>query len=390
MFDRLRKRICCYSTFFVGLVLFISFSVIYFVNKNIVYDQNERNLLNVTRNNLMSPPHDIHNLGYSMIVNVDEVISFDSLIDSSDNFYEDIYELIKLESSLLSNIDYSGNKYIYYTTPLRDGEANIIFIDVTQSINGLTTLLNTLFCLYIFLVILVYMVSKYISVYVVKPIEMSYKKQKRFIEDASHELKTPISVISANVDVLLSSNKDNDATKWLNYIKGEALSMSKLITNMLDMASNNTVNLEKVNVSDYLREILNPFELIIVNNDKLLDLNIDDDVFFNVDKVMFREMVCILIDNAIKYSFDDTSISVKLFCDSKNVVFCVKNHGEVISNSDKKYIFDRFYKVDKSRSSKSYGIGLSILKKYCDLLNYVVSVSSNDENGTEFKIIMKN
>ena len=237
------------------------------------------------------------------------------------------------------------------------------------------------------------MVSFIIASKAIKPVEEAFKSQKQFIADASHELKTPLAIINTNIDVLMANRASQikDSEKWLGYIRFQTDRMSKLISNMLFLAkadNNEQLGvLSSFNISDVIMNQLLTFEATIYEQNLKLNTDIQEDISFNGDKESVIQLVGILVDNAIKNSYDNSNIDVKLHIKKQKIVLSVKNIGETISKEHIEKIFERFYRVDESRerTKGGYGLGLSIAKSIATKHNGRIYCNS-DNNNTEFVV----
>ena len=213
--------------------------------------------------------------------------------------------------------------------------------------------------------IIIYMISKKISEDIVKPINETLEKQKQFISDASHELKTPLAVIEANADVLENEIGNN---KWLTYIQSETESMDKLINELLLLAKIENVDsikyYEKINLSEYIETITSMFESIAYEKKIKIITKVQNDIILKCNKQDIEHIVSTLLDNAIKHSVIEKDVEVELFQEKNNNIINIKNCGEPIPKDQQDKIFERFYRVDKARNreEKRYGLGLAIAK----------------------------
>jgi signal transduction histidine kinase len=229
-----------------------------------------------------------------------------------------------------------------------------------------------------------YFITMFLTKWIVKPVEESFEREKRFIGDASHELKTPIAVIMASADAY-SQDKNK---KWLDNIKSESDRMNKLVTELLDLNSleNNHKEFkrEEVDLSKLVESSLLPYESLFFEHNLKFTYDIKKNIKAIVNEDKIKELISILIDNAIKYSDPKGHVKVTLDIDNKDIYLKVSNQGEEIKEEDLNKIFDRFYKVDKSRNRKSsnYGLGLSIAKKIVDLHDGEISVTSKNGKTT--------
>lgn len=238
--------------------------------------------------------------------------------------------------------------------------------------------------------IIIYWISKKVSEIIVKPVYETFEKQKQFISDASHELKTPLAVIEANADVLENEVGNN---KWLTYIQKETESMAKLINELLLLAKIENVddikNYEKFNLSTQVETSASMFESMAHEKQVNITTNIQNDIYVNGNKQDIDHIVSILLDNAIKHSDPYKDIQVILSKEKNTIVLQVKNHGEPIEQDQQDKIFERFYRIDKSRnrSEKRYGLGLAIANSIVQKYNGKIKVECKDRI-TNFKVVM--
>lgn len=240
-------------------------------------------------------------------------------------------------------------------------------------------------------------ISVIISRIAVAPVEKSLKQQMQLVADASHELKTPITVISANTDILLA-NKDStidEQKKWVEYIKTESSRMTALVNNMLYLAKTDENKKEEmksiINLSDTVNGCILPFESICFEKNKSLDTTIVPNIYIKGNESLIKQLIVILIDNAFKYSDENGRIKVAVSEEQDKAVISVWNSGNLIPPDQLKHIFERFYRVDKSRSRTEggYGLGLSIAASIIDSHNAKITVNSTSQTGTMFRCIFK-
>ncbi|MBQ3425517.1 MAG: HAMP domain-containing histidine kinase [Clostridia bacterium] len=220
----------------------------------------------------------------------------------------------------------------------------------------------------------------------IRPIEDSYEKQKQFVADASHELRTPLASIRANTDVLLSKRDSTigEEYKWLEYIKDEAERMTALTNDLLTLARSDSEESEtvypEISFTDTVREVLIENEAVAFENGVTLESTIAEGIKIIVPPEGLKQLVLILIDNALKYTPKGGRIDVTLARDGGRVIFRVSNDGE-ISAEDLPHIFERFYRADKSRARESggYGLGLAIAESLTRSMGGRIAAES--ENG---------
>ena len=225
--------------------------------------------------------------------------------------------------------------------------------------------------------------SYFLSKKTLRPIEENLDLQMQFISNASHELKTPITVISMENEVLLRE-KNHSKEELLNQIKSnleEVNSLSKLVNILLELARNNKITLEKVKVTDIANNAID--KLRVLSNKKNINiLNNLNNLEITANKDILEEVIVIVLDNAIKYS--DKNTTIKIY--SKNSKIFIEDEGIGIKEKDLKYIFDRFYRADKSHSTEGYGLGLSLAKHLTEKMKLKISAYNNKDKGSTFVI----
>ena len=238
---------------------------------------------------------------------------------------------------------------------------------------------------------IIIIISTKITSWIIKPVIETFNKQKQFITDASHELKTPVAVIMANAEAL---ENEPEETKWLENIKSESERMNELISNLLDLAKlENGAQKEEYNTEDLSkiieREILT-FESLMYENKIKLTYNIEENIKLNCNKMQMKQLIAILLDNAIKHSEKEGEIKVTLQKEKNEINLKVTNKGKEIPKEMQEKIFERFYRADESRNRNTnrYGLGLAIAKSIVTNHNGKIEVQSI--NGyTTFTIKLK-
>ena len=239
-------------------------------------------------------------------------------------------------------------------------------------------------------IFLSYIICLYIANKAVKPVEEAYNSQKRFIADASHELKTPLAVVKTNVEILKANKNEtvDSQKKWIDYISFQTDRMSKLVSDLLYLAkadNNEVLGVQsEFNISDTIMNQLLSFEAVIYENELTLNCDIQENIRFLGNKEGINQLVGILLDNAIKHSYKNKEIKVMLKEIKGTIRFVVTNYGEVIPEEDLEKIFERFYRVDKSRSREKggYGLGLSIAKTIVEREKGTIrAISRNNETS---------
>lgn len=211
--------------------------------------------------------------------------------------------------------------------------------------------------------VLFYFLSVYLARKIVNPLEESYQKQKQFISDAGHELKTPVSVVSANAELLSREIGDN---QWLQNIQYENERMGMLVAQLLDLArtENVTPQMEQIDFSRLVAGEALPFESVAFEKGLVLNSNIANGIGVEGNSTQLKQIVSILIDNAIRHSKEQGEVYLSLTKEHGFAKLSVINKGDEIPVEQREQIFERFYRVDTARNSedKHYGLGLAIAK----------------------------
>lgn len=322
-------------------------------------------------------------------------------LDSNDNILEiydysneqiNVEDVKQLVSDIL-NIENKEKEHIgllyfdKYSYSYHKGESLIIY-DNSNVRNNLVTVFNNSVIFLVILELIFIAIANIISRWISKPVEEAFIRQKNFIADASHELKTPLSVITASAEALEKSPKEK---KWLVNIKNESERMNNLIIDLLDLAKTENGNIEMIsgNLSKVVELSTLTFEGIAFEKNIKFDCHIEDNIAMKMNENSIKQLVEILLDNAIKHSKDKGKIEVNLK-ENNGIILSVSNLGDPIPNGEEEKIFDRFYRADKSRNRNDnrYGLGLAIAKNIVILHKGVIKAFS--KNGkTTFQIVFK-
>ena len=240
-------------------------------------------------------------------------------------------------------------------------------------------------------IVIIFWVSKKIAKTIVKPVQDATEKQAQFISDASHELKTPLAVIRTNIDM---AENEKGKSKWIDFAQNEIDSMSKMINELLLLSQIENINksnkIEKCNISEELNLICSGFESMAFEKNIIYNINIEENINLYILKEDLEHIASTLIDNAIKHTSSGNKIIVNLKREKEYIKFEVINQGEEIPIHEREKIFDRFYRIDKSRNrnEKRYGLGLSIAKATVEKYNGIIEVEC--KNGfTKFSVKIK-
>ena len=316
-----------------------------------------------------------------------EIIGFTETNVTMDE--EDIKACVKLATGRSGQV----NEYnLMYVSREMMGKKTLIFTSnagIFTELQG-SLIISTL--LFLGGMAVIFLISLFLSGLAVKPVKKAWEQQKQFVADASHELKTPLTVILANNNIMMS-HKDStvaDERQWLESTEEEANHMKKLIDNMLFLAKSDAgtakIQFSEVNLSEITEGCALIFEPVAFEKEIMTETDIEDGVTVKGDATQLNQLVHILVDNAVKYADSGTSVKIRLHRHGQHAALSVNNRGVPIPKEDIDHIFDRFYRAEKSRTTKGYGLGLSIAQRIVESMNGKIAVVSNEAEGTTFTV----
>ena len=296
------------------------------------------------------------------------------------NTFENHLECIWLNKSISH---FSSTKIYDYTSYVRVNNATFTFLMIG----------------YFVVILLLSFSAITIADKTVEPVKEAFIKQKELIANASHELKTPLTVINTNLSIL-EDNKDKSIesqSKWLNNIIEQTSRMNNLIYQMLDLSKTESLlaseKKEIIHLNDLLEKLLMEFEANAFEKRIEIQANLEANVQLACNKENMIKLFTILIDNAIKYTNVQGKIDINLSQKKSKIIFCIENTGKGIAKTNIDKIFQRFYKEDesyKADSSHSFGLGLAIAKAIVNQLNGTISAESIENEYTKFIVKIPN
>jgi len=369
----------------------------------------------------MSTPRRIspyEGVSFSVILDSDNnMLEIDSVVNLSSDAITRVTELTAGDINTIGTVSIDGRRWSAVVVPfnailhrrleLGDGFAisgssiinndlsYIRFVDVTESYEMLQSLALTLIAATLVVLTVFFFISRFFAKQAIKPMEEAWEKQRQFITDASHELKTPLSVINANCGVLYS-NQDEPVTeqiRWVDSISRATDRMTGLVGSLLSLASMDDTQFELQSSSFDLGEEMTAAvsEMEVVADDKGITMNmeIEADVMIESDKDQVRKVLSTLMENAVKYTQINGEITTTLTKDKRHIICAIKNSGPGIPQDDLPNVFNRFYRGDPARSSDNsgYGLGLAIAEAIADQLGAKLTVDSVVDEYTEFKLV---
>lgn len=323
---------------------------------------------------------------YSVAVSYDgetlEIKNDDSLVYSDE-------ELEKAAKKIIESGKASGvRNNLAFAMADKGGYTLVAFMDNTIIRSSMFTLFRYTLIFGAIALIAFFFFAKYIAKRIVTPLEESYQKQKQFISDAGHELKTPVSVVNANAEMLYREIGDN---RWLDNIRYENERMGLLVGQLLELARTESVapQTERLDFSRLVAGEALPFESVAYEKGLTLCTEIEPSLELTGNPAQLRELTAVLIDNAIRHGETGKNVTVTLCGTHKEVRLSVVNYGEEIPPEQRERLFERFYRADEVRNGadKHYGLGLAIAKAI--IVAHKGSINVNCFDGkVEFSVIL--
>lgn len=279
--------------------------------------------------------------------------------------------------------------YRYRVIDGKDGPA-VVFVD--GSVNRATLLQTTVITAGVLLglLVLALIIVVVLSKRVMKPVAESYEKQKQFVTDANHELKTPLTLILTNLDILEGEMGKNE---WLDDIRSEGQRMAYLVDQLVALSRMDEEGQQPVvcslAVSDIVEDVVSEFLPLAESEGLTLSSDIEQGLVCNGDETLIRRLIAILLDNAVKYCDEGGDISVSLKR-GRGVVLTVENSYKAVDGVELDRLFDRFYRADRSRTyTGGYGIGLSIASSIASKHRGEISAYKKNGERIGFRAVLK-
>ena len=268
----------------------------------------------------------------------------------------------------------------------------VVFLDNSDEVGSTRQIVLILILIAAFFVLAITLVFWFLSKRIVRPFEKNAQMQKQFITDASHELKTPLAIISANAEVLAYKDGENE---WINNITSQVGRVSELVDELLTLNRLEEISelpdVEAVNMSEITSAVADSFTEVFNSRNVGLIRDIQPDVVLNGGKAQLERLVSILSENASKYVTENGEVRITLKKELRYTHLMVFNTCEIDQNVDYSQLFDRFYRPDSSRTSKTggHGVGLSIAKRIVTLHNGTIEAVPT-ENGLCLDVKLSN
>lgn len=409
MITKLRRRFVLVATGAVFLVILLLMGVINAANFTAMDQQTDAVLALLAENEGTFPDSGKVQVDFSEVPEGPELDSVGTMGLSAETPYETRYFTVTIKGNgnlaevdtgniaaistekavaiakVLVNEDaregYYGNyKYLARET---DRGRLYIFLDCSQRLGALRSFLLNSLVVSVFGILAVFLLVLAMSKQAVAPMVESYEKQKEFITNAGHELKTPLAVIDSCATVLELENGEN---KWVTGIREQVIRMNSLTQSLISLArieeSGERLQKERFCISELFREVLESFEAVAESHNKTLSLDIQENLWYVGNAETLAQLCSILTDNALKYADGDSQISISLTQQGKKLLFISENQTQGLQPGVQKHLFDRFYRGEGG--TPGHGIGLSMAQSIAAAHNGKIEAYSQD--GSRLKI----
>lgn len=402
MESKLRKKFIYFS---VGIIAIVLLSIMAFVNVTNFYNlkrSSDELLKTLVENNGVMPSFKLNDnskeektVYLKNFSNRFFTVKTDNkknviTVNTDDVFFTSASEAVEYAKDVLSSGKsrgyYGGFKYVVENT--ENGKL-IAFVDVVKDFDVFYSNLGNSIVISFFVLGFVTFFSFVLSKKAVAPMVQAYEKQNAFITDASHELKTPLAIINTSADVL---EMESGESKWTGNIHKQVNRLNGLIGNLISLTKleeSDDLDRLEFSLSDTLDDCVMDVKDYALSLDKNIVTDIEKDISFKGDEKLIRQVIGILLDNAIKYAREKSDINVKLTKQNKKIVFTVENEADNLEIKNYNILFERFYRADSSRNSKTggYGIGLSIAQSI--VLKHKGKISADSFDGERIVFTVK-
>ena len=298
-------------------------------------------------------------------------------------------------SAALNNTQekYSGTTYRIKADKMKGNSHGlyyyIVYLDITQDLKTITTTVWTSIGALAIAIVVLVAVTYVLVMLQMRTYENSINRNNQLVSDISHEFNTPLAIIKSSMQQVLAApeSKIEDESDSLVAVTHEAGRLSRMVKDMLVLSrsDNQRLIIEKSNcdITAIVKEVVEPFQMMCELDGKTMEIDIEEDVKSRTDEDKLRQAIIILLDNATKYTREGEGVSVSLYTTFSKFVVEVADTGDGVDPSELQNIFERFYRIDKSRTSETggSGLGLSIVKAIMIALKGKVYASINDPKG---------
>ena len=394
MFRKLKLKFILTNVVTLTVVLVMIFSGMYFSMRGFLKFQADMILHTIAKEEALNPNFDpaLIRFFFTKVNASGEIIGHLSGITISTEDMGALKEEVLKVGATTGKITQGKYKFKFLKFPKEYGFI-IVFLDYSVEEIMYKPLITVSTFIALLSIALVFVISLFLANRSIRPIKTSWEKQAVFIADASHELRTPLAVVNSNLEIVMD-NEDKTVgsqKKWLSNIQCELERMKKLIDDLLFLAradADGEMPKEHFDLSELLYKIYDTFTPLFQKKNLELLLNSPHNIIVYGNEFRIKQLITILLDNAMKYTGEGGKIELTLQTGTNAVQLSVKDTGEGIAKEHLGKIFDRFYRVDKSRSRNYGGAGLGLAIAQCIVNEHrgTINVISEVSKGTEFKI----
>ena len=414
MIRRLRWKFTLINLLFVGLVLVVVFAVLVASNARRLADQSDTAMrLALSWQDDEAPPRfevgapprssdEQESPHFTMIPVFVVTVEGGEVTALNDGGHVEVSEETAAQaaqealSSGLEKGTLPGFHLCFTIEHMPDGSLRIAFADRSWESASLRVLVLNCLLIWLLAMAVFFLISLFLASRAVRPVEQAWQSQRQFVADASHELKTPLTVILANTDIVLAHPEAQVAeqAKWLEYTRDEAGQMKGLVEDLLFLAKADAARQGSTPTLVFLSELalgcLLPFESVAFEAGVTLEHQIAPDLTLMGDEGQLRRLIRILLDNAVKYAGPGGTATLTLERRQDKLRLTVCNTGQPIPPEHLPHLFERFYRADTARDRQAggYGLGLSIAKSIVEGHRGKISVTSAPGAGTTFTVTL--
>lgn len=394
MIKKLRRKFVFINMSIVVVMLLIVLGFVFFAMKNNIESQNESMMRNIAMNPLMTGrpddrSEDIRLPFFTLQLGKDgDIIARGGgYYDLSDEeFLNDLMATVSSTDSEIGTVDEFNLRFFKAYNP-KEKTSVYVFSDVSSTKDALNGLIKICVAVFVIAFAVFLVISILLARWAVKPVEEAFSRQKQFVSDASHELKTPLTVITTCSDMLASGELEAEQNKTLiSNIQTEIFQMRGLVEEMLRLSrieSGNTPATEELDFSRIVKDQVSFFEPVFFEKGLAIREYVDEGIIVKGERNRLNQAVEALIDNAQKYCAPGTETLVSLKRKQKSCELTVTDKGDEIPEKDLENIFERFYRADEARSmNHSYGLGLSIAKAAVESCGGKIRAESRGGNNS--------
>lgn len=401
MFQKLKIKLIMINVISLTLVLSMIFFGMYFMMRQGVKKQSYMLMKAIAKEERMILPIDTPDVSRvpsgSFFIKVDasgEIIEYSPGLSISKEDVEELKEIVLKKGIADGNVENNNYRLKFLKVPKGYGFI-VVFLDNGMEENIFKWFIIASVCIGLTSLMLVFVISFILASKAIKPVKTSWEKQNAFVADASHELRTPLAVVTSNLEIVMENESETvgSQSKWLVNVQSELERIKKLIDDLLFLARSDAegeeMPKEPFDLSGLLYGIYDTFMPLAQKKGLALVLHNKNDVTVFGNEFRIKQLITILLDNAFKYTYSGGKIELKLEVAADTYQLSIKDSGEGIPKEHLNRIFDRFYRVDKSRSRShgGSGLGLAIAKCIVNEHKGSINVVSEVGKGTEFRVV---